>query len=88
MIQLAQREPEFAAVGTTRDTVARDVIAELVAAGMASDASTADVEPDRAAQWIMAITDAGYLISDDAGFDTSADGAELRRIIAADLGRG
>lgn len=87
MIQLAQRDPEFAAVVTAKDDRARAVIAELVTAGRASDAFASDVDPVRAARWIMAITDAGYLISDDEGFDPTADGSELRRIIAAYLGQ-
>lgn len=87
MIQLAQRDPEFAAVVTAKDDSARAVIAELVTAGKASDAFASDVDPALASRWIIAITDAGYLISDDEGFDATVDGAELRRIIAAYLGQ-
>ncbi|MEU3016384.1 TetR/AcrR family transcriptional regulator [Nocardiopsis sp. NPDC007018] len=87
MIQLAQRDPEFAATVTARDESTRTVLTDLVAAGRESGVLTADVEPRRAARWIVALTDAGYLISDDDGFDAERDGAELRRIVASYLGR-
>ncbi|MFE9245604.1 TetR/AcrR family transcriptional regulator [Nocardiopsis sp. NPDC006938] len=87
MIQLAQRDPEFAATVTARDESTRAVLTDLVAAGRESGVLTADVEPRRAARWIVALTDAGYLISDDDGFDAERDGAELRRIVASYLGR-
>ena len=44
-----------------------------------------DLDPARAARWIVALTDGGYLMSDDEDFDTDADRAEVRRIVTAYL---
>lgn len=41
----------------------------------------------RTAKWIVALTDAGCLISDDEEFNPGGGGAEPRRIVAAYLGR-
>lgn len=87
MIQLAQRDAEFAAVVTAKDDGVRAALAELIAAGQESGAFVADVDPGRAARWIVALTDAGYLMSDHEQFDASVDGPELRRIVAAYLGQ-
>ncbi|WP_151775520.1 TetR/AcrR family transcriptional regulator [Streptomyces abyssomicinicus] len=87
MIQLARRDPEFAATVIAKDESARRAVAALVVDGQATGAFAPDTDPDRAARWIVAITDAGHLISDDPGFDTATERAELRRIVASYLGR-
>ena len=87
MIQLAQRDPEFGATVAAKEENTRAHLTDVVTAGQASGVFAAAVDPRRAARWIVAITDAGYLISDDEEFDTVEDGAELRRIVAAYLGR-
>ncbi len=87
MIQLAQRDPEFGATVVAKDESTRASLAEIVAAGQESGVFRTPADPRRAARWIVALTDAGYLISDDEEFDTAEDGAELRRIVAAYLGR-
>ncbi|WP_431868199.1 TetR/AcrR family transcriptional regulator [Nocardiopsis eucommiae] len=87
MIQLAQRDAEFGATVVAKDESTRATLAEIVAAGRESGVFESAVDPRRAARWIVALTDAGYLISDDEEFDPAEDGAELRRIVAAYLGR-
>ncbi|PWV52773.1 TetR/AcrR family transcriptional regulator [Nocardiopsis sp. L17-MgMaSL7] len=87
MIQLAQRDPEFGATVVAKDEGTRAALAGIIGAGRGSGVFEAAVDPHRAARWIVALTDAGYLISDNEEFDPAEDGAELRRIIAAYLGR-
>lgn len=86
MMQLAIRDEEFAATVTARDEQIRAVLAELIAQAQAVGVVAGIHAPGRAARWIVGITDAGYLMSDDPGFDPAADGIELRRIVAAYLG--
>lgn len=85
MIQLAQRDPEFAITVVTKDAQVRAALTGLIRDGQERGLFATDLDPARAARWIVALTDGGYLMSDDEDFDTDADRAEVRRIVTAYL---
>lgn len=86
MIQLAQRDPEFAITVVTKGAQVRAALTGLIRDGQSRGLFTTDLDPARAARWIVALTDGGYLMSDDEDFDAALDRAEVRRIVRAYLG--
>lgn len=86
MIQLAQQDLEFAQTVMAKDISARAALASLISQGQAKGVFTQPVDPQRAARWIIAIVDAGYLASDDEDFDAAVDREEVRQIVKAYLG--
>lgn len=86
MLQLATRDEEFAALLEGGDVRLRSAFARLVAAAQAEGAADASLDPRRAGRWLLALTDALYLMVGSEGVDPAVESTELRRVVTRYLG--
>lgn len=85
MMQLATRDEEFAGLLDRGDEQLRAALARLVAAAQRQGVVRRDLEPARAARWLLGLTDTLYLML-DGRLDVAAEIAELHRIASRYLG--
>lgn len=86
MLQLATRDEDFATLLEGGDVRLRSAFARLVAAAQAEGAADPSLDPRRAGRWLLALTDALYLMVGSEGVDAAAESTELRRVVTRYLG--
>jgi len=86
MLQLAVSDEDFAGLLAESDGHVRGAFARLLTRAAAEGDVDADLDPARAARWLLGLVDTLYLMCGDDGFDAEAEVGELKRIAARYLG--